>query len=951
MFKHTILLLTALITIPLYSQVSMQDLQSGFHWRNIGPANQGGRIVDIEARHDDYTKVYIATGSGGIWKSLNAGITWEPVFDQYATASIGDIALDQTNPEIIWVGTGEANNRNSVSWGNGVYKSTDGGKSFQHLGLEETHQIARVIVNPNDGDQVCVCAVGHLWGYSGTRGVFKTEDGGQSWNKLSNGLPDDGKTGCTDLIQDPNDPKIMYAAFYHRLRRPWHFHSGGELGGIYKTIDGGESWKKLTNGLPQVTGRIGLALYAKDPRILMALVEAEKTDTLAIPGSGVYRSEDAGESWEYVNTYNNRPFYYSQIRINPGDDQKVYVLTTRFMVSEDGGATLTNGSEDEEVHGDFHALWADPQNPHRYYLGADKGLSLTHDHGKKFLLFDNLPIGQFYRIGYDFRDPYYVYGGFQDNGMYGVASFSRDARGILNDSNWKLHWGDGQYIQVNPFDWRQVYTSMENGAYFNYDPLTHEINRINPTASNIVNYREYFPEDPHDPPTALRFNWSAPLWLSSHDQTTLYAGGNFLFKSPDKGQSWEIISPDLSTNHPEKRVQGVSGGITPDNTGAETHCTISTVSISPIDEDIIWVGTDDGNVQLTTDAGNSWNNLRGNIPSAPDGIWVSRVEASNFQAGRAYVTFDGHRSDHFDTWVFVTDDYGKTWRRITNGIASEEVVRVIREDPKNPNLLFIGTETGIWWSIDRGAQWSRLMPGMPTVSVYDLKIHPRDGDLIAGTHGRSIWIMDDITPLQQLNPDILSQSGYLFDQKVATIWDNVSRGGQRGHFWFSGENPKTIKNTSSIPRAEFQSQASISYFLGGDVTSAKLIIEEIDGDRSRLVELEPKAGINRYYWDLQFDTQAYNDEEYQYIDSVFNALIDRYNYNSLKRTYTAFQEAEDPIERREAVTTLTRGFLRLDIDEQLLVPKAGVGTYRVTLQVNGRSYMKTLNIRKDPLGH
>ena len=391
-----------LLIIPFVANSQSQTPLNAFQWRNIGPANQGGRIVDIEALDDQFRKVWMATGSGGVWYSENAGTTWTPIFDNYSTASIGDIAVYQQNPSVIWVGSGEANNRNSVSWGDGVFLSTDGGKTFKNVGLNDTHQIARVLTVPDNPEALCVCAIGHLWGTSGERGLFKTIDGGQTWEKLTNGLPNDQKTGCTDLIMDPNNSNVMYTAFYERLRQPWHFESGGDNGGIFKTTDGGKSWIKLSTGLPEgSTGRIGLAIYQQNPDIVMALVEAERSDTLSVPGSGVYRSENGGQDWTYVNTYNNRPFYYSQIRINPKDDQRVYLLTTRFMVSEDGGKTLRNGSLDEEVHGDFHAMWLDPTDRDRYYLGADKGMSITHDHGTKFQLFDNLPIAQFYRIGVD----------------------------------------------------------------------------------------------------------------------------------------------------------------------------------------------------------------------------------------------------------------------------------------------------------------------------------------------------------------------------------------------------------------------------------------------------------------------------------------------------------------------------------------------------------------------
>lgn len=949
MSKSILTILFLFITTFSFAQIHLSDLQAGFEWRNIGPANQGGRIVDIEARNNDFKHVIMATGSGGVWKSDNAGNSWTPIFDHYETASIGDIAMSQNNPNIIWVGTGEANNRNSVSWGNGIYKSTNGGKTFENKGLKSTHQIARVVMNDENDDEVCACAIGHLWGYSGDRGLFQTKNGGDTWNKLTNGLPNDGKTGCIDLIQNPNDNTIKYAAFYHRLRQPWHFHSGNEGGGIYKTTDNGKSWKKLSNGLPKETGRIGLAIYKSNPNIIMALVEAERTNDLSKPGSGVYRSEDGGETWKYVNTYNNRPFYYSQIRINPLDDQRVYVLTTRFMVSTDGGKTFKNGSQDQEVHGDFHALWLDPTDKDRYYLGADKGMSITQDHGKHFTLFDNIAIGQFYRINYDYRDPYYVYGGLQDNGMYGVASFTRDARGILNDDNWKLHWGDGQFVNVNPDNWREVYTSMENGSYFSYDPLTHRMKRINPNPNNIINFKDYFPEMPKDLRSTIRNNWSSPFIMSPHNAHTFYAASNHIYKSTDKGKSWKIISPDLTTNAPEKRVQGKSGGITPDNTGAETHCAIFSVSVSPIQENIIWAGTDDGNVQLTKNGGKTWMNLRKNIPEILPNLWVSKVEASHFNPATAFVTFDGHRSDHFGTWIFRTDDYGQSWQKITNGITTNEVVRTIIQDHKNPSLLFIGTETGIWCSTDRGENWQRFMKGMPTVSVYDLKIHQRDNDLIAGTHGRSIWIMDDISPLQQLNNDVMQSKGYLFDQRQATIWENTSRGGQRGHFIYAGDNPKTIQNTSSKPRAGFNSLAAISYYIGKNVSKAQLIISDLKTGNQKVVDLKPNAGVHRYYWDMEFDVEAYTPQEKAAVDSIFQNLIKVYDSSSIKRYYNRFKNAKTGEEQRKIVERLTVGYLTLNVPNEYLMPKAKAGSYKLELIVDGSGYLSTLEVRDDPL--
>ncbi len=938
---------TGLLVYPLESY--SQDLLGNLKFRNIGPANQGGRIVDIEAHTDDFTKVYVATGSGGIWKSENAGTTWKPIFDDYETASIGDIALDPSNEQVIWVGTGEANNRNSVSWGNGVYKSVDGGASFERTGLESTHQIARVLVHPDNSEDVCVCAIGHLWGYSGDRGLFHTKDGGTSWSKHTNGLPDDGKTGCIDLVRDPQNPEVLYAAFYHRLRKPWHFHSGGGEGGIYKSTDGGQSWSKLTNGLPGgPTGRIGLAIYQGNSNILMAIVEAERSESLDNPGSGIYRTEDGGDTWQYVNTYNNRPFYYSQIRINPHDDQRVYILTTTFRVSEDGGTTLSDGSADREVHGDFHAMWLDPSYQDRYYLGADKGLSITHDHGKGFQLLDNLPIAQYYRINYDMRDPYYVYGGLQDNGSYATASFSRDARGILNDDNWKMHWGDGQDAAFNPFDHTDGYSSTENGNYFKYNPDTREIRRISPTSANTINHKDYFPDTITDLRSAIRFNWSAPLILSSHDPSTVYVAGNHVYKSIDQGDSWQIISPDLSTNDPVMRKQGVSGGITPDNTGAETHCSVYALSVSEISDQIIWAGTDDGNIQITKDGGLHWENVRNNLFGVPEGIWVSRVEASKFSPGRVYVTFDGHRSDNNGTWVYKSEDFGQTWEKITEGISAGESVRVIREDLVNPDLLFIGTETGVWYSLNRGSSWVRMKHGLPTVSVYDIKIHPRENDLIIGTHGRSLWIMDDISPLQQLTQSVRNSTFHLFEQEPATLWHNVSRGGQRGHFLYAGENPAYIQNTSDVPRAGFESLVPITFYSGSDAETMQLAIRSNSGLEAKM-ELPVHQGINRFYWNREFDAQEYTSEEQASIENLLEELMKTNLSSYFRRLYNRFMNADTSKEKRRILSPLTSSYRGGAVPVKYGIQKAGAGVYTIELSVEGEVQRGSVRIVNDIL--
>ncbi|MEJ7758232.1 MAG: hypothetical protein WKF55_01435 [Gemmatimonadaceae bacterium] len=930
------------------AQPSDSALLSSSRWRNIGPASMGGRVVDIEALDSAFATVYVASASGGVFKSVNAGNTWEPIFDNYPSASIGDVAVFQPNPNIVWVGTGEANNRNSVAWGDGIYKSADAGRTFRNMGLGTTHQIARVVTHPSNPDIVYVAAIGHLWGYTGDRGLFRTTNGGTTWAKLGGGLPADKRAGAIELVMDPTNPNVLYTALYDRLRKPWTFTSGGKTGGIYKSTDAGATWTRLTRGLPPgETGRIGLAISRQNPQIVMAIVEAAQTNDLAQPGSGIYRSEDGGNSWTYVNTYNNRPFYYSQIRINPLDHQRVYVLTTRFMVSDDGGKSFRNGSADEEIHGDFHAMWLDPKNASRYYIGADKGASLTHDHGRKFTLFDNFAIGQYYRIGVDMRDPYFVYGGLQDNGTFAGPSFSRDARGILSDDTWKVHWGDGMDIQIDPTDWRRVYTEAEGGSFRRYDPETRTSANSRPSQANIVNYAEVLGTSARGT-GMFRFNWSAPLVMSPHNPATLFLGGNHLFRTTDRGDSWRIISADLTTNDSAK-TRITHGGITRENTGAETHGTITSVSQSPIAEGVIWVGTDDGNVQITRDGGARWTNVRGAVRGVPSGTWVGRVEASHFDPATAYVAFDGHRSDIFTPWIFKTSDYGRTWTNISSNIPAGQVVHVVREDLRNPNLLFAATEFAVWASLNGGKRWTRFMNGMPTVATQDLVIHPRDNDLIAGTHGRSIFIADDITPLQQLTPAIIAAPAHLFDQRVATLWENGSRGGQRGHFLFAGENPPSVGPSGTLPRAGLTHSAFITYYLKASPASAATL--EISNGRglTRVVTLPRNAGIQRYRWDLRFAAPALTDSQRQTVSQRFEQVIraggeDQASY---AESYARFKAARTEDERRAAIQILVDAGGAFA--SEFRAATVGPGSYRLTLTVDGKRYHGTLVVRADPM--
>ena len=927
-------------------------------WRNIGPANMAGRVTDIEALDSDFATVLVAAASGGVFKSTNAGTTWEPIFDKYGSASIGDIAFFQKDPNIIWVGTGEPCVRNSVAWGDGIYKSTDGGKTFANMGLRDTHHIGEVVTHPTDPNIVYVAAQGHLWGHTGERGVFKTIDGGKTWQKLAGGLPDDGKTGATELKMDPANPSILYAGFWERIRRPYRFDSGGPNGGIFKSVDAGRSWKKLTAGLPAGdTGKIGLSIFRKNPNIIVALVEhgfqpargsVDYNDMTKL-GTGVYRSEDAGKTWKFLNRSNDRPFYYGHIYIDPADDKIVYVLATNAQVSEDGGRTFSRTLTG--ISGDFHAMWIDPTNHNRYYAGNDKGAYVTFDRGQKFVMFDNMAIGQFYAVTLDNRDPYWVYGGLQDNGNWNGPSNSRDVNGIFNDHWFKFHSGDGFHTTVDPEDWRTVYTESQGGGISRFDAVFRQMGRsIKPTPRTTLNFKQVMPDFTGPDtrlPAGFRFNWSAPIILSPHDSHTVYFGGNHLFKSTDRGDTWTIVSPDLSTNDKEKTIPA-SGGLTREGTGAETHCTIITVVESPLARGLIWAGTDDGNVQVTRNGGAGWTNVRKNIPGVPDGLWVSRVEPSRFREGTAFVSFDGHRSDDFRPYVFRTADYGQTWTRISGDLPDREPVYVIKEDLRNPNLLFLGTEFAAYFSINGGAHWERLMNDLPTVAVHDLVIHPRDGDLVAATHGRSVWILDDITPLQQLSPEVLDADAFLFESRIGTIWHGVSRGAERGHMLFAGRNPLTInQRPPSNSPPDLDNSAAIHYYLktapSGDVT---LEISEISGTRKHTAKVPATPGINRYYWRLRFDAAPGGAP-----GAAAGAEAGRGRAGAAGAGRGAGAGAPPGGQRGagagagqaagggEEAPAFMRGNPAL---------MAGPGTYLVKLTVGGKTLASTLTVREDP---
>jgi len=705
--------------------------------RHIGPAVMSGRIMAVEAVNREPRIIYVGAASGGVWKSINGGTTFKPIFDKY-TQSIGAIAIDQSHPDTVWAGTGESCTRNSASVGTGIYKTTDGGETWKLMGLEKSERLSKIVIHPKNSDIVYVAAPGHLWNANEERGVYQTTDGGKTWQRI---LYVDANTGCSDLAIDPQEPNILYAAMWQFRRMPYFFASGGAGSGLYKSTNGGKTWKKLTKGLPEgELGRIAIAVAPSRPSVVYAVVEAKKT--------ALYRSDDLGESWARVNVSFNvsaRPFYFSHLVVDPKDHNRVYKPGFSLSVSNDGGQAFTSpftGEGGGAVHSDHHALWINPNNPFQLLLGTDGGVYASYDKGNTWRHLNNLPLSQFYHVSYDMAQPYNVYGGLQDNGSWSGPSQSPNG---INNRDWEnVGFGDGFYVFADPADKDIVYCEFQGGNILRRHKSTGETKEIKPY--------------PKEGEPKFRFNWNTPIALSPSNPNVMYIGAQFLFRTTNKGESWERISGDLTTNDPAKQKQEESGGLTIDNSTAENHCTIFTICESPKDEKVIWAGTDDGNLQVTQDGGKTWTNVVRNIPGLPANTWCSSVEASRHDRATAYVTFDGHQTDDMKTYVYKTTDGGKTWKAIATE-AIKGYAHVIREDLANPNLLFVGTEFGLFVSVDGGEQWAQFTGNLPNVSVRDIAIHRRESDLILATHGRGIMIIDDMTPLRQITPQVLSFRG------------------------------------------------------------------------------------------------------------------------------------------------------------------------------------------------
>jgi photosystem II stability/assembly factor-like uncharacterized protein len=798
------------------SAAEVGRLYEKLSWRGIGPAVMGGRTVDIEAVEKEPWIIYAAVGPSGVWKSANAGATWSPVFFKEATVSVGDVTISPSHPDIVWAGTGEATCRNSVTIGDGVYKTADGGKTWTNMGLKETRHISRIIINPGDPNIVYVAAMGHLWGPNPDRGVYKTIDGGKTWRKV---LYVDENTGCADLAMDPSDSLTLYAAAYEHRRLPYYFSSGGPGSGLYRSRDGGETWSRLTKDLPEgVMGRIGLAVARSRPGVVYALIEHKE--------AGIWRSEDRGESWkrtcdpETCRRVATRPFYYSQIRVDPTDDKVVYVQATGFYVSTDGGQKFK--AIGAGIHSDHHALWIDPANPLHLITGNDGGIDISHDGGKTWLPVQNMDLAEVYQVGADMRQPYYVYCGLQDNGSWGGPSATMDVIGITNDDWIPIGSGDGFFTRADPNDPDTVYGNSQMNGMYRYDWRIFKSRAIRPQAGR------------EEPP--YRFNWNSPILISPHDSKTVYCGGQYLFRSPDRGVTWEIASPDLTTNDPRKQVDS-GGPITLDNSGAEMHCTITTIAESPLEKGTIWCGTDDGNLQLTRDGGKTWSNVGPNIKGLPPNTWCSRVEASRFDAGTAYAAFDGHRTDDYATYLYKTTDSGRTWKPIKGNLPFGWV-HVVREDPRNRNLLFAGTEFGVFASLDGGASWFSLQNDLPTVAVHDIAIHPRDHDLIIGTHGRGVWILEDISCLEEMTPEVLASPVHLFGVRPATAYYLGSRKESFTRPAFAAKNPPYGLAMTAYLREKPKAKPRIS-------------ILNAENEAVFALELNIKEGILRENWNLQ----------------------------------------------------------------------------------------------------
>ncbi|MDX1395452.1 MAG: hypothetical protein R3195_13775 [Gemmatimonadota bacterium] len=876
-----------------------------FRWRSVGPANIAGRVTDVEGVPG--TPVfYVATAAGGIWKSTNNGTTFRPLFQDERVVAMGDIAIAMADTSIVWAGTGEEDSRNSISPGGGVYKSTDGGLTWALMGLEGTQAIGRIVIHPQNPDLVYVAALGHIWGTNEERGLYRTTDGGETWERIHHISE---TAGFVDLAMHPDDPNTLFASSWERVRGPYFLHSGGPGSALWRSTDGGDTWTEVTGGgFPETEkGRIGIAIAHSDPDVVYTIVEAEDPEEMDtdgdgeddVFGSGLYRSADGGDTWEFMNDQNTRPFYYSQVRVDPSDPDHVVWSSTPVRFSKDGG--LTVGQTTQGVHVDHHALWWDISNPDHYIVGNDGGIAITWDRGGNWDFPNTFAIGQFYAVSYNMDIPYRVCGGLQDNGTW--CGPSRRRNGSIDNHMWfTVNGGDGFWAPQDLHDPDLMWAESQGGnmarinvasgsrqglAKPTWQSATKEARDElvtieeeagdSPTAAQsarLVELRERIAAD--SAANELRWNWNTPMVVSVHDPSVFYAGANRVLKSTERGDDLRVISPDLTYADTMKiRVSTeTTGGITPDVTGAETYATIVALVESPLRQGLLYAGTDDGRVWMTDDDGGSWTELTDRIAGVPEGTYVSRVEASHHDSDRLYVTFDGHRTNDFTPYVFVTDDGGESFRSIAADLptGAPDFLHVVREDPVNENLLFVGSDVGVYVSVDRGASWKRFMTGLPTVPVHDLKIHPRDRELIAGTHGRSIWIVD-IAGLATVAAAPLDDEVVLFDPTPGLQYGDRFVGGEStAQRWFEGEStrygaeilyyvPRAVSTAAMAAAREAREAASEGdddeeNGGAGGATRAQALVTILDsaGDTVQIVSGPVTAGLKSVFW--SFDRRS-----------------------------------------------------------------------------------------------
>ncbi|WP_340202569.1 VPS10 domain-containing protein [Ascidiimonas sp. W6] len=843
--KYYYTFLIAFLSMGVFAQDFSMEAIKGMKPRNIGPGGMSGRVTAIDVVTSNPNVMYVGTASGGLWKSESGGVSWKPIFEKEATASIGAVAIQQSNPSVIWVGTGEGNPRNSLNGGYGVYKSLDGGKNWQLMGLEKTRHIHRVIIDPTDPNTVYVGAIGSPWGVHPERGVFKTTDGGKTWRKV---LFANNKTGVADLVIDPKNPNKLIAALWEHKRDPWFFKSGGEGSGLYISHDKGETWEQRTekDGLPKgALGRIGIAIAPNKPNIIYALIEAKK--------NALYKSEDGGFKWKKINEKSdigNRPFYYSDIFVDPENENRVYSVFTYVNVSEDGGKNFKQlmpaYNTDKGVHPDHHAWWIHPNNGAFMIDGNDGGMNITYDGGNSWRFIGNLPVAQFYHISTDNEFPYNVYGGMQDNGSWRGPAYVWRAQGIRNDYWQEIAFGDGFDVVPDLDDSRYGYAMSQQGFVSRYDWKTGNNYIVRPTHS--------------DPDIKLRFNWNSGIGQDPFDNSTVYFGSQFVHKSTNKGLTWEVISPDLTTNDPDKQKQSESGGLTMDATGAENHCTILVIEPSPLEKEVLWVGTDDGNIQITRDGGKTWTNVVSKIKGFPKGSWIAQIKASNKKKGEALVVVNDYRRFNYTPYVYRTTNYGNNWERIVATKDVKSYALSIVEDPENENLLFLGTDDGLYISLDAGTKWTKWTEGFPTVSTKDLVIHPREHDLVIGTFGRAAWVLDDIRPLRAIAKDksILTKEIKIFDPPIAYQAAYQQPTGSRfgADAIFNGENRKRgAKITFYLNKKEDPKKPEISE---DEKENQKLTKDSIkltvyEGERlirTLKIKTPKENGIHHFYWGM-----------------------------------------------------------------------------------------------------